>query len=104
MTYRKFSGYLTAIGHGRRHSEREGKALRCLTFGKRARKRAFRYNAQSRWLTREQRLACDAENEAEENALLARAAKNGVVLICMGPRGGGRLGEPGYQSRCADAA
>ncbi len=77
---------LTAIGHGRRHAERDGKALRYLTFGKRARKRALKYNAQSRWLSREQRLAYDAENEAEENALLARAAKDRVVPVCMGPR------------------
>ena len=77
---------LTAIGHGTRLHDRDGKAVRYLDFARKAGKRQRRYLAQSRWITREMRLHAEVADTAEAENLLARAARDGVRPVCMGPQ------------------
>lgn len=70
---------MTAIGHGNRLVDRDRKAVRYIAFADRARRRQARYLAQSRWISRQARLASDAEAQAETKDLLDRAAKDGIT-------------------------
>lgn len=72
---------LAALVHSNRLADRDAKAVRYLTFGRKARRRQLEYLAKSHWITREQRLAYDAEATAEEDELLRRAAESGIVPL-----------------------
>jgi len=74
---------LTAIAHGT-HAEQERKAVRYLTFGRKARRAQLRYLAQSHWIDAAQRRALDADATAEEDRFLASAKAAGVIPLRMG--------------------